>query len=125
MRWIRERHEQGVGEPAYHVRDAYLEAARAAFQGETTPTTIEMRILERQTQIRALYLAQAKLLREAKDPQDQALGRAVEAFVRSMPEPDSQRLALARELRAENERLHARDGQRKALEISQGRDRDR
>jgi len=27
MRRIRERHEQGVGEPAYHVRDAYLEAA--------------------------------------------------------------------------------------------------
>ena len=125
MRRVRERHEHGHGEPARHVRDAYLEAARAAFQGETALTAIETRLLERQTQIRALYLAQAKLLREAKDPQDQKLGLAVEDFVRSMPEPDSQRLAFARELRAANERVHARDRQRQGPEVSQGKDRDR
>lgn len=57
---------------------------------------------ECQAQVRGLYLVQAQVLQRSADPADQALGAKVEAFVRSMPQPDSQRLALARELRAAN-----------------------
>src|SRR3989344_3375171 len=57
----------------------------------------------RQKRVRALYLAQARILMTSPFASDQALGRAVEAFVQGMPAPDSQRLALARQLRAANE----------------------
>ena len=65
-----------------------------------------MRLLERQVKVRGLYLAQARLLRQSPDPVDRTLGAEVEAFVKSMPQPDSQRLALARELRAVNAALN-------------------
>lgn len=105
LRKIRERHEAGHGEPAKVRRAAYREAAKAAFKGETAQTPWETRLLERQAKVRALYLAQAQLLRRSGDPSDRVLGAKVEAFVRSMPQPDSQRLALARELRAANSAL--------------------
>jgi hypothetical protein len=60
---------------------------------------------ERQTVVRRTYLAQAQLLSSSTDPLDRALGAKVVAFVRSMPQADSQRLALARELRAANEAI--------------------
>jgi hypothetical protein len=44
------------------------------------------------------------LLKQSTFEADRALGAQVEAFVRAMPQPDSQRLALARELRAANAR---------------------
>jgi hypothetical protein len=94
-------------------RSAYREAAGAAFQGRTERTPWEQRILARQQAVRSLYLAQAKLLSRSSDPADRTLGAKVEAFVRSMPKPDTQRLALARELRAANARAiaqHQRDG---------------
>jgi hypothetical protein len=125
MRRLREMHEAGAGEPARHIREAYLEAAKAAFQGQTEPTAYERMILDRQTQIRELYLAQAKLLRDAADPSDRALGLGLEAFVQSMPEPDSRRLAFARELRAANERLRSRDIPRQDHDDGQGKDRGR
>lgn len=100
LRKIRERHEAGQGEPAKIRRAAYRDAAKAAFKGDTAPTPWETQMLQRQAKVRGLYLAQAKLLGRSVDPTDQALGAKVEAFVRSMPRPDSQRLALARELRA-------------------------
>jgi hypothetical protein len=123
QRRIREQHERGLGEPARHIREAYLEAARAAFQGETALTPIEAKVLERQARIRDLYLAQAELLREAKDPADQKLGREIEDFVRSMPEPDSRRLAFARELRDANERLLARERRERDAEVGMERER--
>jgi hypothetical protein len=86
-------------------RSAYREAAAAAFQGQTDRTPWEQRIVARQQSVRSLYLTQARLLARSNDPADRALGAKVEAFVRSMPQPDSQRLALARELRAANARL--------------------
>jgi hypothetical protein len=55
--------------------------------------------------VRSLYLTQARLLGRSSDPTDRILGAKVEAFVRGMPQPDTQRLALARELRAANARL--------------------
>ena len=60
---------------------------------------------DRQARVRSLYFAQAQLLRASLDPADRALGAKVEIFVRSMPQPDSQRLALARGLRAANAAL--------------------
>ena len=66
--------------------------------------------MKRQKQVRSLYLGQARLLQASGDPRDQELGRAVEAFVQEMPAPDTQRLALARALRAANaERRADRD----------------
>jgi hypothetical protein len=86
-------------------RSAYREAAGAAFQGRTERTPWEQRIVARQQAVRSLYLTQARLLARSNDPADRTLGAKVEAFVRSMPQPDTQRLALARELRAANARL--------------------
>jgi type IV secretory pathway VirD2 relaxase len=105
LRKIRERHEAGQGEPAKVRRAAYREAAKAAFKGETARTPWETQMLERQAKVRGLYLAQAQLLQRSSDSVDRAFGSKVEAFVRSMPRPDSQRLALARELRAANSAL--------------------
>lgn len=86
-------------------RSAYREAAGAAFQGQIDRTPWEKRIVARQQAVRSLYLTQARLLARSNDPADRALGAKVEVFVRSMPQPDTQRLALARELRAANARL--------------------
>ncbi len=118
LRKIRERHEAGRGEPARVRRAAYRDAAKAAFNGDTARTPWETRTLERQAKVRGLYLAQAQLLQRSTDPIDRALGSKVEAFVRSMPQPDSERLALARELRSANRAL-ARDHH------ADGRDRSR
>lgn len=116
VRKIRERHEAGSGPMSRVRRGAYHEAAKAAFQGDTAPRVWENRLVERQAKTRALYLAQAQLLLRSSDPGDKALGQKVEVFVRSMPQPDSQRLALARELRAAS---RARESSRSS------RDRDR
>jgi hypothetical protein len=102
LRKIRERYEAGRGELAEVRRSAYRDAAKAAFRGATALMPWEARLLQRQREVRGLYLAQAKLLGRSADPADQALGAKVEAFVRAMPPPDSQRLALARELRLAN-----------------------
>lgn len=100
VRRMRERAEAGRGEPARVRRSAYQDAAKAAFLGDAAPRVWETRMVERQMRTRALYLAQAQLLQGSGSGEDRALGAKVEAFVRSMPQPDSQRLALARELRA-------------------------
>lgn len=100
LRKMRERHEAGRSKPAEVRREAYREAAKAAFGGKTGRTLWEARLMERQVRVRSLYLAQAHLLGRSPETADRALGAKVEAFVRSMPQPDSQRLALARELRA-------------------------
>ena len=100
LRKIQERHAGGRGDMAAVRRAAYRDAARAAFQGDTLPRTWEQKSADRQGRIRSIYLAQARLLQASTNPQDRELGGKVEAFVRSMPQPDSQRLALARELRA-------------------------
>jgi len=102
LRKIRERHEAGTGEMARARRSALREAAKAAFQGDTVPRAWERRIAERQAVVRRTYLDQARLLSVSTDPQGLHLGAKVEAFVQSMPPPDSQRLALARDLRAVN-----------------------
>jgi hypothetical protein len=113
LRKIRDRQEAGKGAMAQVRRSAYREAAGAAFQGRSERTPWEQRIVVRQQAVRGLYFAQAKLLSRSNDPADRTLGAKVEAFVHGMPQPDTQRLALARELRAANARAiaqHQRDG---------------
>lgn len=107
LRKIRERAEAGRGPPARVLRSAYQEAAKAAFGGVVRPTEWETRMAWRQRRIRSLYVAEARLLLGSPDAHDRALGRAVFAFLDGMPPPDTQRLALARELRAANERAAA------------------
>ena len=123
LRRIRLRFEAGLSEPARNLRAAYDKAARAAFLGETELTGEEVRTVAFQRQLRQTYRDQAKLLRASKDLADQKLGRAVEAFVRAMPAPDSQRLAFARALRAANERTLSRDEKEPSHEVDKGRDR--
>ncbi|HEX5775381.1 MAG TPA: relaxase/mobilization nuclease domain-containing protein [Caulobacteraceae bacterium] len=101
LRKIGERYRRGAGEIAQVRRSAYHEAARAALGRDERPVW-EARTLSRQVHVRSLYLAQAKLLSRSPDPADRALAAKVEAFVRSMAPPDTQRLALARELRVRN-----------------------
>jgi len=108
LRKIRDREVAGEGPMGRVRRSAYREAAGAAFQGRTERTPWEQRIVARQEAIRELYLTQARLLGRSGDPADRALGAKVAAFVRSMPQPDTQRLALARELRAANEAMRGR-----------------
>jgi hypothetical protein len=104
VRKLRERAEAGRGPTPRVRRSAYQDAARAAF-GEAGPLSPwEARSLDRQRRTRALYLLQAKVMAASSDPEDRDLARRVEAFVADMPTPDSQRLALARELRAANAR---------------------
>jgi type IV secretory pathway VirD2 relaxase len=105
IRRIRERAEAGRGPVGHVQRAAYQDAARLAFSGAGGASPWEARLLQRQRRIRALYLGQARLLQTSADEADRRLGRDVEAFVREMPAPDTQRLALARQLRAANERL--------------------
>ncbi|WP_293386625.1 relaxase/mobilization nuclease domain-containing protein [Phenylobacterium sp.] len=106
LRRIRERHEAGLGRPPQVWRGAYQAAARAAFGGENQPVPWEDRLAARQRQVRGLYLAQANLLQRSAGPRDRELGAQVETFVRGLPPPDTQRLALARELRAASRALH-------------------
>ncbi|WP_293369561.1 hypothetical protein [Phenylobacterium sp.] len=106
---IRERQEAGRGTVGRVQRDAYREAAMAAFGGEAEPRAWEIQIARRQARIRGLYLAQAKLLIASGEPDDQVLGRAVLAWVKEMPRVESQRQALARQLLAANARLLAND----------------
>jgi type IV secretory pathway VirD2 relaxase len=118
LRKIRDRHEAGGGPMGQVRRSAYREAAGPAFQGRTERTPWEQRIVARQQAVRSLYLAQAQLLSRSSDPADRSLAAKVEAFVHGMPNPDTQRLALARELRAVNQDLKDRTA-------PAGRDRSR
>jgi hypothetical protein len=106
VRRVQDRFRAERGDMAQVRRSAYREAVKAAFQGDIEPRVWERRTSERQGVVRALYLAQARLLSGSSDPLDRQLGAKVEAFVRTMPTPDTQRLALARELRDANQAIN-------------------
>ncbi|WP_374570636.1 relaxase/mobilization nuclease domain-containing protein [Phenylobacterium sp. J426] len=104
LRRMGDRYEAGGGPVAETTRAAYLEAGLAAVRGDHVPRPWEISLLRRQQRIRALYLAQAEVLRASDAPGDRELGDAVKAWVRKMPQPESRRLAMARELRGAWER---------------------
>jgi hypothetical protein len=71
-------------------------------------------------------LAQARLLQASGIDEDRRLGLAVEAFVRGMPAPDSERLVIARQLRVANARLEREPpAQRDPPRPGPGRDKAR
>lgn len=107
VRRLRERHDRGQGALGRVAADKIRDAARAAFGQGASAAAWDRRIAERQARVRRFYLAQAKLLATSERADDRELGRAVEAFVRSMAPPDTERLALARALRVVNERARA------------------
>lgn len=119
MRRLRERHEQGQGALGRVAAEKVRDAAQWAFGRRAGAGDWDRRIVERQARVRQTYLAQAKLLETSERADDRELGRSVEAFVRSMAPPDTERLALARALRVANERARA-DQERGA---GQGRSR--
>lgn len=110
LRKMREQFERGEGPPPRTLQAAYLEAADAAFGAGGPLRPWEVRIAERQGQVRAFYRQQAQLLESAADPQARHLAASLKAFVQAMPEPDTRRLALARHLRGLNETLLDRSG---------------
>lgn len=123
VRRLIERHAAGQG-PVPEVRRAALrEAARTAFQGDRQPRAWETASLQRQQRIRGLYLALARALQASPDAADRKLGDAVATFVRDMPRPDFERLALARQLRAANEQ--AREVTPPGPPEGAGKERDR
>jgi hypothetical protein len=105
LRKIRDQYEAGKGTMARVRQEAYREAAMAAFGRDEALRPWEASLLRDQSRVRGLLMAQAKLLQGSPDQPDRALGVRVEQYVRDLPAPDSQRLALARELRAANARL--------------------
>jgi hypothetical protein len=121
LRRLREQHAQGQGQAAEVDRAAYLAAARLAFLEPAETTDSEKRLVRRQDQVRAAYLAEAERLSASQDLADQVLARKVEAFVAAMPEPLSRRQKLARELTAINKAL----GQRERERTSPAEDRER
>lgn len=100
------------------VRGKLLEAETLASKGAVEPTVCERRIADRQVRIRRLYLAQTKLLQTSSDPGDRDLGVSVERFVRDLSPPDTERLALARRLRAAGK---SRSNDRSSVERMWGR----
>lgn len=123
VRRMLERHAAGQG-PVPEVRRAALrEGARTAFQGDRQPRPWEAASLRRQQSVRGLYLAQARALQASPDVTDRKLGDAVAAFVRDMPRPDFERLALARRLRAANQA--SRETAPPGPPAGNGRERDR
>lgn len=116
VRRIRERHLAGLGGLGRVAAEKLKSAGHVAFGGPPQPTVWEERTARRQQAIRRLYLAQAKLLQASADHTDRKLGVEVEGFVRGMPPPDSERLALARQLRALNAQAKTKAPSEKDLE---------
>ena len=121
LRKLREKHALGRGQVAEVDRAAYLAAARLAFLEPAETTDGERRLLRRQVQVRAAYLAEAERLGASQDPADQVLARKVEAFVAAMPEPLSRRQKLARELAAINKALGQRERERMVADKERSR----
>ncbi len=109
MRRLRQRHEGGHGAVGRVAREKLRQAGLLAFSGAVELTPWESQVVARQAQVRRVYLAQAKLLQSSRDHADQKLGAEVEAFVRSLRPPDTERLALARALRDANDRARLND----------------
>jgi hypothetical protein len=122
LRKIADRHAAGRGRIGLTMRAAYRQAAEAAFGDSAGPMRWEARLAQRQVRVRALYLAQARVLLGSDDARDRALGAQVERFVREMPAPDSRRLKLARELREASVRAARERGERPRLDRD-GKDR--
>jgi type IV secretory pathway VirD2 relaxase len=108
LRKLGERLRREGGPRPWTEQEAVREAAGAAFGADGELRPWEAAMAARQAQIRALYLAQARLLAASPEAEDRALAAQVQAYVREAPAPDSRRLAVARALREVNARLAGR-----------------
>lgn len=112
VRKARERFEAGAGPIPRVLASALREAVREDGAGADW----ERRALERQRLVRRAYVAEALALKRSPDPEERALGAAVEAFVRGLPRPETRRMRLrdgimaVRERQGEAVRLQDRDG---------------
>ncbi|MNS06490.1 hypothetical protein D3C72_379160 [compost metagenome] len=84
------------------LADALREAAR----GEGEGAVWERQAIERQRLIRRAYVAEALALARSSDPEERELGRLVEAFVRSLPKPETRRMRLRDEIAAVRDRAN-------------------
>lgn len=100
VRKARERFEAGAGPMPRVLAGALREAAR----GEGEGASWERRAVERQRLIRRAYVAEALALARSNDPGERELGRSVEAFVRSLPRPETRRMRLRDEVEADRGR---------------------
>lgn len=100
---VRKLKERGV--PSTVLRQARIDAGAAAFGRDTELRPWEKASRGRQKDIRTTYLTEARALAASSVAADRELGEKVERFVRDMPQPDSLRLSLARELKAAHDRL--------------------
>jgi len=100
VRKARERFEAGAGTMPKVLAGALREAAR----GEGEGANWERQSIERQRLIRRAYVAEALALSRSVDPEERELGRSVEAFVRSLPKPETRRMRLRDEIAAVRDR---------------------
>ncbi len=95
-----DRHINGGAPMPRARRETWRGAGHLALGvGASTPPW-EAALARRQAAIRAMWIAQARLLQAGASDADRRLGHEVEAFVKAMPAPETLRLSLARRLRA-------------------------
>lgn len=100
VRKARERFEAGAGP----MPGVLARALREAVRGQGEGAAWEHQAIERQRLIRRAYVAEALALARSDDPRDRELGRSVEAFVRSLPKPQTRRMRLRDEIGAARDR---------------------
>lgn len=100
VRKARERFEAGAGPMPQVLARALRDAARGVDEGASW----ERQAIERQRLVRRAYVAEALALSRSGDPQERELGRSVEAFVRSLPKPETRRMRLRDEIAAVRDR---------------------
>lgn len=100
LRKVRERHAQGRGVMAQRLQAAYRDAAGFASGKDAGARPWEEKIQARQAHVRAAYQRTAVVLAQSADPADRALAAKVQRFIAEMPAVETQRHALAKELRA-------------------------
>lgn len=94
VRKLRERFERGEGAMPETLKGALKDAARSP--AEAAPW--EVRLRQRQAQIRKALVVEALRLQASKTDADRTLGRDLETFVRTLPPVATRREILARAL---------------------------
>lgn len=103
--WRLQHEFETLDGPAPHwMRTQSLEAAKLAFSGVPPDANRELKILASQGSIRRSFLDLAQRLTESPEVEDRRLASAIEVFVRRMPPPETERLQLARRLKAAHSR---------------------
>ncbi len=116
VRRMRERHEAGDGPLPIVLKAAYGEAVELAHSGTAEPTPWERSLIAQQKRMRDHYLNAADAFSRSAHPGDRELADKVREFVATMPEMQTQRHRMARELRTAFDAAQ----ERRLAEIRQG-----